>query len=188
MNSYPTQVTEVSGGGEAPAGWVRVAMPHLGAEAESEWTPWPSLMVGNGFGLWLPPRVGVRCRVGFDDDDEQQEQPVIMKIYSDAEFVAAGEDLQEARLKLAADMPFEIMVGSTRLRVQSGQVHVNGDAFRLARADRVEQRLNNLEAWAATHTHPVSVGVLTGFASPSTPAPSTTTPNQTASDVARCGS
>lgn len=187
MRIFRTKVSEVSNNTEAPAGWVRVEMPHLGAEAESDWTEWPSLSLGGGFGLWMPPRVGVRCKVAFDDNDELGEDATILQVFYDEEDTAPSSDLEAVQLKIPSGRKLELDVGGVILSIEGGQIRLNGNTQSLARADLVEGRLQAIEAAFNAHSH------LSGFpgnptGNPITPITPTTSSNATASSVAKVGS
>jgi phage baseplate assembly protein gpV len=184
---FRTMVSEVSSGAEAPAGWVRVEMPHLGAEAESDWTEWPTFSLGGGFGLWMPPRVGVRCKVAFDDNDELGEDATILQVFYDEEDTAPSTDLEAVQLKIPSGRKLELDVGGVILSIEAGQIRHNGNTYSLARADLVESRLQAIETIFNAHSHSSAVP---GFPTspPLAPITPTTGSNATASGVAKAGS
>ena len=158
MNTYRTRVSEISDGSDAPAGWVRVEMPQLGPEAESDWIEWPSLSIGGGFGVWLPPMVGTRVRVGFDDTDEGQDDP------------SPSTDLKRAVLKLPSDWALSLQVGEVSLEISDGKILLGGDVGWVARADLIVAQINTLISTLNTHVHVAPVVGATGpSTSPATP-------------------
>ncbi|HEX2864477.1 MAG TPA: phage baseplate assembly protein V [Deinococcales bacterium] len=167
MRTLRVTVTNVSDGGEAPAGWVKVTLPGVSGESESGWVEWPSLAVARGFGLWFPPRVGQRALALVDDDDLLMESPLVMHAYWDEDANPPGTNAKAPALKLPADSPFAVQVGSGVLTVFQGTLawdSGSGSTRKPARSDLVETRLQAIETALAgiktainSHTHSVTI-------------------------------
>ncbi|NJK44736.1 MAG: hypothetical protein HC933_11005 [Pleurocapsa sp. SU_196_0] len=188
MRRFRATVSAVSDGGEAPAGWVKVALAN--GSNETDWAEYPQVTRGNGYGLWFPPIIGERVIVDFADEDELLEEPVIVRSSWDEEFTPPSTDLERVVLKLPSDVPVEIQVGNLKLTVLEDKIEIEGSGgawHKLARADRVEARLQALESWAGTHTHvntPGAFGIVT-TAQPTTDTPPSTAADATATNLAR---
>jgi Type VI secretion system/phage-baseplate injector OB domain len=188
MKRYRATVSAVSDGGDAPAGWVKVALAN--GSSETDWAEYPQLARGNGYGLWLPPVVGERVIVDFADEDELLEEPIIIRSSWDEENAPPSTDLERVVLKLPSDVPVEIQVGTLKLRILEDRIEIEGSSgawHNLARADKVEARLQALETWAGSHTHvnsPGAFGIVT-TAQPTTDTPPSTAADATATQLAR---
>jgi hypothetical protein len=188
MPRYRGKISAVSDGNDAPAGWVKVAL--ASGSNETDWCEYPQLTHSSGFGLWLPPTVGLPVLVDFADEDEMQEEPLIVRSSYDEETVPPSDDLELVTLKLPEGVPVCIQVGDLKLTMRDSKIVIEAGGsteYRLARADRVEARLQALESWAGGHTHITTsgaFGAITAVGGPTSPPPGTAA-NDTATGLAR---
>lgn len=177
MGLQRSKVTAVSDGSNAPKGWVKVELRGLGATTESDWVAWPGLFSGDGRGFWLPPKVGTRCTIGFDDSDELNLEPMVLCAYFDEAAVAPGTDLAKPRIKLGA---LEITFNEDDVALEIG-----GATYKLARADKVNSELSTLASAFNNHTHYYVVFVPTPT---STPLSAPVTPSDVSSNKVKVSS
>lgn len=180
MSIRRTQVSRVSDGTQAPAGYVKVKLEDLGANTESDWCAWVGVYGASGEGIWFPASVGTRCLVAFADDDDELRDPLILGAYFDEVKTAPSTDLGKPKLKRGA---LQIVLNPDDVCLE-----LNGTTYRLARADKVKDQFDADKTWKDSHTNTTPVTFLGGVFTSSAPLIASPFVSDVSSDKVKVGS